>query len=193
MNLIPDLEKAWINEKNSPEIFPFNETLVNETQNQLNKQESFIFQQQSQNQTPTFILNLYETEIERIKFLLRSYLRIRLRKIEKFSSNIINDSQIQSLLSEKEFQFVQKFHNLIINHLDESFLSKLKRKKNFFQNKIDQPDFEEFVACQVLEDIENVQFEDQDLEDDDLKEGKLFIIKYKNIRSFVLEDKMKLL
>jgi len=68
---------------------------------------------------------LVQTEVERIKFVLRSYLRSRLEKIEKYTPFILATPEIQRNLSELEQNYVQRFGDLVGSHFQVSTLSGL--------------------------------------------------------------------
>jgi GINS complex subunit 4 len=51
-----------------------------------------------------FFFNIHKMELERVKFLLKSYLRTRLLKIERFVLYIVEKEQGE-LLSEGEVQY----------------------------------------------------------------------------------------
>ena len=51
-----------------------------------------------------FFFNVHKMELERVKFMLKSYLRTRLFKIERYLLYIVEKDQA-SLLSESEMQY----------------------------------------------------------------------------------------
>jgi hypothetical protein len=79
---IQDIIRAWCNEKSAPELLPFKAELVQGLQGD-------IAQQQQELDTPgggsvprdAFTQGLYQLDIDRIKFVLASYLRTRLGKV----------------------------------------------------------------------------------------------------------------
>merc|ERR1712205_128562 len=65
---------------------------------------------------------LYTMELERINFMLRSYLRDRLRKVTKLSMHLVQEENEdeRSRLSETESEFVSGYVNLYQQHIDRS-------------------------------------------------------------------------
>lgn len=53
----------------------------------------------------TRIIYLYE--IQRVKYLLQSYYKSRLKKMEEYAMNILDDSRLRERLSPREEQYVQ--------------------------------------------------------------------------------------
>lgn len=53
-------------------------------------------------------LLIVESELERIKFLIRSYLRSRLTKIDKYTLYLKSDQEQLVKLSEKEVQYMER-------------------------------------------------------------------------------------
>ncbi|ORE21715.1 Sld5-domain-containing protein [Rhizopus microsporus] len=81
---VKELIVVWMNERNSPEMLPYRNDLVDSLTKAVEHQSEKIFEQMEIN-TDTesrFIQMIQQTEIERIKYLLRSYLRTRLFKVK---------------------------------------------------------------------------------------------------------------
>lgn len=53
-------------------------------------------------------LLIVESELERIKFLVRGYLRSRLTKIDKYTLHIKQNEDQLNKLSEKEIQYMER-------------------------------------------------------------------------------------
>ncbi len=89
---VQKLKRAWINETCAPEILPYEEDLVETIRNQLGQQEQSIADASTQ-ENEQFMVNLYKMEVERVKYMLRCYLRVRLSKVcnLKFILNFILD------------------------------------------------------------------------------------------------------
>lgn len=61
---------------------------------------------------------IYETEAERVSYLLRSYLRTRILKIQKQALYLARDEDAQSRLSEPERTFAAQYAALYQRHVD---------------------------------------------------------------------------
>lgn len=55
-----------------------------------------------------FKLMLVQTEMERVKFLIRAYVRCRIHKVEKYAQYILGNIQVQAMLSELELGHAKK-------------------------------------------------------------------------------------
>uniref|UniRef100_A0A161MJD3 Dna replication complex gins protein sld5 n=1 Tax=Triatoma infestans TaxID=30076 RepID=A0A161MJD3_TRIIF len=76
------LSEAWINEKLCPELLPHKSEYVDVMMEQIVQMEENVSRLSS-----TDLRNLiHRQELERIRYLIRSYLRIRLTKIENILS-----------------------------------------------------------------------------------------------------------
>jgi GINS complex subunit 4 len=70
-----------------------------------------------------FGLIIIQTEVERWKFLVRSYLRARISKIDKHTLHYLSTPELQSRLSEMEVAYATRHQQLLHNHYLSSFLS----------------------------------------------------------------------
>lgn len=62
-------------------------------------------------------------EIDRLKYVVASYLRTRLRKIERFAHHILSLPALTQRLSPKEIQFVKQYVLIFENHVADVALS----------------------------------------------------------------------
>ncbi|KAG8836450.1 GINS complex subunit [Serendipita sp. 400] len=125
---VRELMRRWMDERLSPDLLTWQGELVSEILERLQSQNEIATQLQG-NATTTeeehFAVMLVQTEVERIKFVLRSYLRCRLQKIEKFTPFILATPEVQRNLSELEQNYVQRFGDLLGRHFMQSTLSNL--------------------------------------------------------------------
>ncbi|XP_039059773.1 DNA replication complex GINS protein SLD5-like [Hibiscus syriacus] len=118
------LKKAWRNEKVSPEILPFEEALVKRAKEQIQLMEETVDDFVESGHDP-LIASLYQMDLDRAQFLLRSYLRVRLQKIEKFMFYIWKTDTYRNRLSMEEEKFTERCIRDIGKHLEETVLSNL--------------------------------------------------------------------
>ncbi|EIE76544.1 hypothetical protein RO3G_01248 [Rhizopus delemar RA 99-880] len=80
---VAELTKVWMDERNAPEVLKYRRDLVESLLDAVEKQSEKIFESMELNSDSDsrFIHMLLQTEIERIKYLLKSYLRTRLFKV----------------------------------------------------------------------------------------------------------------
>lgn len=76
------LTRAWINERSCPELLPYPQDLIQRStegvQQQIERIENLTG---AMDPSANFTLVILQTELERVKFLLRSFLRARIAKV----------------------------------------------------------------------------------------------------------------
>ncbi|KAL5785023.1 hypothetical protein ACOSQ2_007415 [Xanthoceras sorbifolium] len=77
------LKTASRNEKAAPEILQFQAQLVKRAREQIQLMEDTVEEFEQSGMDPLTV-SLYQMDLDRAQFLLRSYLRIRLQKLEKY-------------------------------------------------------------------------------------------------------------
>ncbi|EDW33991.1 GL22013 [Drosophila persimilis] len=111
------LETAWINEMCAPEILP-NQTDMLEL---MVSQVSHMEEQMRDLDKNDFRAVVHSMELERVRYIMASYLRCRLQKIETFTQHILNQEDAREpddkRLSPEETKFAKEF----AGHVDEYF------------------------------------------------------------------------
>ncbi|KAG0478439.1 hypothetical protein HPP92_013158 [Vanilla planifolia] len=74
------LKKVWRNEKAAPEILHFEAGLVQRAREQIQLLEETV-EELTEIRSDDIVVSLYQMDLDRALFLLRSYLRIRLQKV----------------------------------------------------------------------------------------------------------------
>ncbi|KAF8927502.1 GINS complex subunit [Dissophora ornata] len=174
------LTQAWINERASPDVLQYEQGSVDGLLEKIEYQTGIIDELDSGNDTSMIISILYQTELERVKFVLRSYLRTRISKarrpcakikslgIEKFCQYILADASSKRRLSRAEVLYAENYAKATRQHYDSSFLSSLPpslqgQDDTVFDRKlsmISQPRLDEAVFCRVVEDIGDFQLDE---------------------------------
>ena len=77
-----------------------------------------------------FYMNILKMELERVKYVLKSYLRIRVSKIERHLFYII-EKDLSSLLSRAEVQFAFDLYEARKTHFKDNMFEKIPKKLNF--------------------------------------------------------------
>ncbi|KAG9452180.1 hypothetical protein H6P81_005084 [Aristolochia fimbriata] len=192
---IPDVERlkrAWRNEKAAPEIFQFQAELVQRAREQVQLQEDNITVMQAEG-TDDLTLSLYQMDLDRTLFLLRSYLRTRLHKIEKYMIHI-SKTELWDRLSEHEQGFVKRCTDAFEDHLEQSVLSHLPYgyqsilKQSISSEEDDmvpEPKLDAFVFCRSKGTIGAFQLDETGEEIVDLVEDDLYVLRYKSIKALV--------
>ena len=105
-----EMQKAIFREKESPEVLQYEKELVTNLDKYVNSQKIVVSGMKVTAKDQIF-LDAYKLEIERMLYMLKSYLRIRLAKIEKHCLHIIKNDKAE-LLSDEEFTYAFKFFTL---------------------------------------------------------------------------------
>ena len=143
-----------------------------------------------------FKSDLYQREIDRVVYMLKSYLRTRLIKITRHAKYILSQPELQARLSEAEAELVAKpYANLVDNHLERSFLNNLPKQLRKLKGKhgelslVPEPDLNEYIFCHVLESLGQVEILDESL---DMQAGEIFAVRYNTIKEFLSQGKVHL-
>lgn len=87
--LIETMEEAWINEKFAPEVLPHKYEVVELLLGQIQYFEERVDDLDNKD----FQKNIRQMEIDRLRYLISSYLRKRLEKIENFAVTIVKEEE----------------------------------------------------------------------------------------------------
>lgn len=179
------LKQAVLNEKLSPEILPYNEDLVQRIRDKLSQQEGNVelLESDMQNEIRRVV---YKMDILRVRYLLKSYLRARLSKIERFAGLVLDTAELQTCLSPQEISYAQGYFVLWGRHMKKLVADRLPPD---FQSLVTQweqqpgkdmlakPDTSTYVFAKVEASCGFVQINDQG-EALDLMKGDVYLIKY---------------
>jgi hypothetical protein len=79
------LQRGWLNERSSPELLPYLHDIIANVLEVIRRQQQFIdtigYNGRGSGEDDVFMGIYYELEVERIKFLIRSYIETRLQKV----------------------------------------------------------------------------------------------------------------
>jgi GINS complex subunit 4 len=81
--------QAWISEKLAPCLLAYESEAVTLLQEQVENQQENIDDGSLGSVQNAFIGNLYQIEVDRVRYLLRSYHRVRLQKLQTFVVHIL--------------------------------------------------------------------------------------------------------
>lgn len=148
-----------------------------------------------------FRLILIQTELERVKFLVRAYLRARMAKIDKHPLYLINNPSALSHLSDPEKAYLRSHLALLNNHYLSSFLrnfpAQLRRLDDAAGgvSMVEEPDLDSAVFCRVVRELEEgeelvVKGTDARVE---LMKGDVVVVRYRAVRKWVLGGEVELI
>ncbi|XP_010208424.2 DNA replication complex GINS protein SLD5 [Colius striatus] len=198
--LIRSLEQAWLNEKFAPELLESKPEIVECVVEQLDHMEANL----KRAKKGDLKVSVHRMEIERIRYVLSSYLRCRLVKIEKFFPHVLEKEKSRaegepSILSPEEFAFAKEYmantetylKNVALKHMPPN-LQKVSLLKS-----VPKPNLDSFVFLRVLERQENILVEPETDEQReytiDLEEGSQHLIRYKTIAPLVASGAVQLI
>jgi len=118
------LRYAWIGEKCSPELLPYQANLVEHVQREIAAYQARLDNDEVVQQLTTVI----QIEIDRARFVLASYLRTRLAKIQKFATYVTTEPKAQQRLSPAELEFARGYRALMADHFNAAFLKDIPEK-----------------------------------------------------------------
>ncbi|MCL7048045.1 hypothetical protein MKW94_006948 [Papaver nudicaule] len=194
------LKRAWRNEKASPEILQYQEDVVRNAREQIDLMENTV-EAYAEDGKDALMVSLYQMDLDRTEFLLRSYLRIRIQfLIEKYVIHI-SKTELWNRLSKPEQNFAIRWKENMENHLKQSVLSRLpygyqdvckQSLSSEADDTVPQPQLDTFVFCKSNESIGSFQLDERGDEVVDLNADDLHVIRYKSIKPLVETGKMDL-
>ncbi|KAI0204724.1 hypothetical protein F4808DRAFT_307773 [Astrocystis sublimbata] len=187
------LTRAWVAERSSPELLHWPADGLFERVNDRIKRQIETVEEMTGDMDPktNFALIVIQTELERFKYLVRSYLRARIAKIDKHTLHYLSSPDLRARLSETEQAYATRHQALLHNHYLSSFLSAfpptLQNLNDTAGNisMIDAPDADAAVFIRLLKDA---LVEGHGTDRDGVLEGKngdIIILRWSDARSLV--------
>ncbi|XP_071948221.1 DNA replication complex GINS protein SLD5-like [Antedon mediterranea] len=201
-DLLTKLKEAWQNEKFAPELLETKIELVECMLEQLKHMEDNIKSCKKED----FRIILHRIEIDRIRYVISSYLRIRLQKIEEYVEHILENERKRkedepSCLSPEEMTYAKEFSesqelhfkSVVLNHAPPN-LQGLEKEKTVFAPK---PNMDSYVFLRVNEAQDQVLVEaetdEQQADVVDFERGSQHIMRYKPIAELVANNAFSLI
>ena len=152
------LKRALVNEQIAPEILNYENAAVSELRERVEQQEAAVndVMDGDASDGDVFTTGLMQMELDRVRFLIRSYLRVRLAKIEKHAFHIMSSAVTSALLSAAERKFAEGFIELTATHLDGVLATMPERFRELkAADMVVEPALSAYVFCRAREDIED--------------------------------------
>lgn len=143
-----------------------------------------------------FYLNMMRLEMERIKYLLKSYLRSRIVKIEKHLFFIVEKDQA-NLLSQAEMDYAWTLYESKKDHFNQEFFSKISKKLNMLDSTdmpdamITKPNPKEFVFVRFL--ISMTKYTILEHIDIEVKEDKIYFLPFDQVKYLLQRGEAELI
>ncbi|CAG0919838.1 unnamed protein product [Notodromas monacha] len=191
---LEQLKNAMLTETLCPEILPHRGDLVDcitELMNMTKVNVALLKKSE-------FARSICMQELSRTRFMLTSYLRARLEKIERFSPayflDPVSESSFAQLLTQNEFTFARNVWNLTKQELESSALAHMpaivsKLKKTMFPS----PNLNRFVFFRVNEDCPDVLLDQDADQATQLEKGSLHLTRYAPVSALVAAGKLQLI
>ncbi|KAF6813959.1 hypothetical protein CSOJ01_04365 [Colletotrichum sojae] len=172
------LTRAWVAERSAPELLEWPPDGLFERVNDRIKRQIEKVEDMTGDMDPktNFALIVIQTELERFKFIVRSYLRARIAKvpmpqhsnfscppltppqIDKHALHYLSSPALRARLSETELAYATRHQALLHNHYLSSFLSSFPPQLQNLNDTagnismIDGPDLDTAVFIRLLSD-----------------------------------------
>ncbi|XP_076758542.1 DNA replication complex GINS protein SLD5 [Xylocopa sonorina] len=189
------IEEAWLNEKFAPEILPHQSDLVDCMLQQITHMEENI----KRLEKGDLRVMIHRMELDRIKFVISSYLRARLEKIERYTIHILsqeaNRSSEECYLTAGELQFAKEFlasietlfKTIALQHMPGTFQA-------FEVNKLAvKPNMQAYVFLRVNSRVSGIVLPGSMDEEIDLEPGSQHIIPYNVVADLVKSGAVQLI
>ncbi|THH00062.1 hypothetical protein EW145_g7140 [Phellinidium pouzarii] len=111
------LTRAWQDERHAPDILPARDVLLGRVLDALRRQTSdanALRTADALSEEDHYMTMLVQTEVERVKFIVRSYVRTRLFKIEQYPAYITSNTDVQARLTHAELRHAQRYAVLLV-------------------------------------------------------------------------------
>ncbi|KAI0919717.1 hypothetical protein AcV5_001703 [Taiwanofungus camphoratus] len=131
--------RHWMNERHSPDILPGQEMLLGRILDHVRKQSDdvqLLRADPDSSEDEHFRIMLVQTEIERVKFVVRSYIRTRLHKIEKYARWISATPEVHEKLSKAELDYARRYARLVEYHFTQSVLQSLPPEQRSLEDNM---------------------------------------------------------
>lgn len=198
--VVEKLEEAWQNEKFAPEILECRAEVIECVMELIKDMEENI----SHVKKGDLVAGIHQLELDRIKYILTSYLRQRVLKIQDHVLHVLEQEAARptttpSRLSPSELTFAKEYaenvethlHTLALRYMPSNFQHVDKK------NAIIRPNMEEYVFVRAVEKSDRVLI---DAEDDgvdgttiDFDPGNQYILRYKAVSSLVHSGVLRLI
>ena len=178
------LREAWIKEKMVPDILPYEEGLIERILERIRTQLEFIemnsLELQTQEKDIKLMLVIVESELERVQFLIRSYVRLRLQKIDQYALHIQENENQREKLNQDEVTYMEGHLTMLYELFEDQFLKKTRSRINNIgedQDMVDEPDLDRHVFLQCTEPSRAPI----DAEELVLSPGEVYVMRYRSV------------
>lgn len=160
-----------------------------------------LVEEQTGNTDPkaNFRLIIIQTELERFKFLVRSFLRARVAKIDAHALHHLSDSSTKVRLSPSELQYATAHTSLLHAHYHSSFLSQFPTSLQRMDDTaggismVEGPDVDKAVFVRALKDVEEPVYVEGTDTAFEMRRGDVVVMRWSAIREVVMAGDVELI
>ncbi|XP_055315465.1 DNA replication complex GINS protein SLD5 [Sitodiplosis mosellana] len=187
------LQNTWLNEKFAPELLPHQSDILDLMLGQIEHMEENI----SQLDKNDFRYIAHRIELERIKYIVTSYLRCRIRKIETFTRALLEEDNQRPAdkrrLSDDERKYAEAHMALIKRHFQQIAIQHMPANlQEESAREVVTPNLMSHIFLRANESVPSVVVGMND-EEVDLEAGSLHIMPYKLASDLLLDGKVQLI
>ncbi|PWN35269.1 Sld5-domain-containing protein [Meira miltonrushii] len=200
------LRQSWANERAAPALLPWQGEAVDGVCSQIEEQVNIIDSLAADSGTAEeehVRLALVELDVERARWLLRSYLRCRLDKIEQNAAFVCQDPISRSNLSELERGYAVKFNQIRSQHFHSSVLDFLPETMQSLEDRaasgssgrgdmVTRPDLDAPVFVHCLEGCGTFRFPGIELLVH-FEKGSVHLVRFRSVQHLIATGKIVLL
>ncbi|KAJ6617974.1 hypothetical protein B0H10DRAFT_2031541 [Mycena sp. CBHHK59/15] len=197
---LEQLTRHWMNERHAPDILPAQDALLSSVLDHIRRQSDTIQLLRgdpSSSEEEHIRIMLAQTEVERVKFIVRSYVRTRLFKIETYSRYIIANEDVQRRITVAERDYASRHAHLIDRHFHASVLQSLPESQaslddtpNFIMpSMVTQPETTRAVFAHALKATVARTREGKAI---DLAKGSLTLLSFEAVADLVASGEVEL-
>ncbi|KAL5522007.1 SLD5 [Sanghuangporus sanghuang] len=196
------LLRAWQNERHAPDILPVCDDLLTRTLDLIRSKTDISTTLRNADVTLSeeehYCVTLLQTEVERIKFIIRSYVRTRLYKIEQHAAYITLNPDVHARLTKAELRHAQRYAELVASQFRTTVLDHLPEPQQDLDDAptlttpsmITSPDKNKPVFFRAVDTIEGLQLDDGTLAS--VPKDTIMLVPYRVIEQHVLRGEAEL-
>ena len=218
---LQELTRAWVTERSAPEILPWPDALMERILERIRGQvcrpysrrqahwadtkvclyKIELVEEQTGNTDPkaNFRLIIIQTELERFKFLVRSFLRARIAKIDAHALYHLTDPSAKARLSPSELQYATAHTSLLRAHYHSSFLSRFPASLQKMDDTaggismVEGPDVDKAVFVRALKDVGGPVYVEGTDTAFEMRRGDVVVVRWSAVRELVMAGDAELI
>mmetsp|Transcript_9162 Transcript_9162/g.20418 ORF Transcript_9162/g.20418 Transcript_9162/m.20418 type:complete len:236 (+) Transcript_9162:80-787(+) len=191
------LYRRWRNEKYAPEVLPFDAKLIEDIRDLVEFVSEGLQEELDSGAAHDNDVDhrLRSVDLSRIRYVLREYLRIRLRKLEEWPQHYLQGENVR-WLSKAESSHVRDLWQIRSGFFHHRLLSAMPNTKQGLEDNVDllemvrRPNLDHYVYIRFLEDVPETFLVDAADQADlfrELKKNETYLVNYSTVRKFFFQ------